>query len=47
MPNVFDLMHLPVCFWVSGVDSDTVKSQHVLMVYPDAFQLDVGLLEES
>lgn len=47
MPNVSDPMHLPVCFWISDVDGDTVKSQYVLMVYPDTVQMDVGLLEES
>lgn len=33
-------------FLGSDVDSDTVKPQHVLMVYPDTFQVGVGLLKK-
>lgn len=33
-------------FLASSVDSDTVKPQHVLMVYPDTSQVGVGLLKK-
>lgn len=33
-------------FLGSDVDSDTVKPQHVLMAYPDTFQVGVGLLKK-
>lgn len=47
MPNVSDLVHWPARFWISDVGSGNVKSQHVLMVFPDTFQVGVGLLMGS
>lgn len=36
-----------MCFWTSNADSDTVKTQHALIIYPDAFQARMGLLKEN
>lgn len=46
MPNVSDLVHLPVCFWISNVDSDTEISTRADGLSRH-FSSGVGLLKKS